>query len=69
MVMETENHLYIMAFKLDEPAKNAIVQIKERKYTQSFFNSPNKILLVDIGFSKVERIVETWEVEEIVKSS
>jgi len=52
-----------MEFKLDEPAENAIKQIKNREYLKSYANSPKTIYLVGIGFSKTERNVAVWEAE------
>ena len=63
MMIETDKYLYLMEFKLDQPAENAIQQIKEREYMQSYLNSEKEIILVGIGFSKEERNVETWESE------
>jgi len=61
--VEADDFLYIMEFKLDEPAENAIEQIKNRDYIKSYANSPKTIYLVGIGFSKSERNVATWTSE------
>ena len=61
--VETPKFLYLMEFKLDEPAENAIQQIKNRDYIQSYTNVEKTIYLVGVGFSKTERNVETWEAE------
>ena len=63
LIAETGDFLYLMEFKLAEPAKDAIAQIKSRQYAQSYKNSPKKIILIGIGFSKEERNVESWEAE------
>lgn len=63
LVAQTADFLYLMEFKLDEPAKDAIQQIKNRAYMNAYQNSPKTIYLVGIGFSKKERNVETWEAE------
>ncbi len=63
LVVETEKFLYLMEFKLDEPAENAIEQIKNRAYLTSYANSTKTIYLVGIGFSKTERNVAAWEAE------
>ena len=63
LLVETEDYLYIMEFKLDEPIKNAIQQIKNRQYAAAYKNSPKTVYLVGISFSKEERNVEAWEVE------
>lgn len=63
LLVETDNFLYLMEFKLDKPAKNAIDQIKSRQYATTFKNSSKTIYIVGIGFSKEERNVESWEAE------
>ena len=63
LTVETEKNLYLMEFKLDEPAENAIKQIKNREYLKSYANSRKTIYLVGIGFSKTERNVAVWEAE------
>ena len=63
LIAETEDFLYLMEFKLDAPAEDAIQQIKEREYAASYLNSPKTIYLVGIGFSKEGRNVESWEAE------
>jgi len=61
--VQTPKFLYLMEFKLDEPAENAIQQIKNRDYIQSYTNVEKTIYLVGIGFSKTERNVAAWEAE------
>ena len=61
--VQTPKFLYLMEFKLDEPAENAIQQIKNRDYIQSYTNVEKTIYLVGVGFSKTERNVAAWEAE------
>jgi len=63
LLVETGENMYIMEFKLEEPIKNAIQQIKNRQYAAAYKNSPKTIYLVGISFSKEERNVEAWEAE------
>ncbi|MEM6318552.1 MAG: AAA family ATPase, partial [Bacteroidota bacterium] len=69
LVAETQEYLYLMEFKLDEPVKDAIEQIKNRQYAASFQNTPKKLVLVGVGFSKDERTVQDWESEFIKPAS
>lgn len=64
LIAETDDFFYLMEFKLDEPAKNAIQQIKNREYAAAYKNSTKTIFLVGIGFSKKERNVASWEAKE-----
>ena len=63
LIAETRENIYLMEFKLNEPAETALAQIKSRKYISSYQNSPKKIFLVGIGFPKEEWNVDSWEVE------
>ena len=67
LLVETDDYLYIMEFKLDQSRnfgiRNAIQQIKNRKYAAAYKNSLKTVYLVGIGFSKEERNVEAWEAE------
>ena len=69
LLVETDKYLYLMEFKLDEPVKNAIQQIKQREYATSFKNTLKELILVGIGFSKKERNVDTWQIEKWASSS
>ena len=61
--LETDEHLYIIEFKLNETVEDAMAQIKNKKYTQSYKNSPKTVHLVGINFSKTERNVDSWSSE------
>jgi len=63
LLAETEDYLYLMEFKLEESAENAIQQIKQRKYAAAYKNSTKIIYLVGINFSKEERNVSNWKAE------
>ncbi|MEM9886769.1 MAG: AAA family ATPase [Bacteroidota bacterium] len=63
LLVETDEHLYLMEFKLNESIENAIEQIKNREYAAAYKNSPRTVHLVGISFSKEERNVEDWRVE------
>lgn len=68
LLVETDDFLYLMEFKLDKPAVDAIAQIKSRQYLQAYTNSDKQILLVGIGFSQEEKNVVSWEVEKWKRS-
>jgi hypothetical protein len=63
LLAQTDDFLYLMEFKLEETAENAIAQIKEREYAAAYKNSSKKVFLVGISFSKEERNVDDWEME------
>ncbi|MEM8523110.1 MAG: AAA family ATPase [Bacteroidota bacterium] len=63
LVAETEDYLYLMEFKLEQPIENAIQQIKERDYAASYQNTAKNLILVGVNFSKATRSIEAWESE------
>ena len=63
LLAETEDYFYLMEFKLEESAENAIEQIKQRKYAAAYKNTNKTVYLVGINFSKEERNVSNWKAE------
>ncbi|MEM6321345.1 MAG: AAA family ATPase, partial [Bacteroidota bacterium] len=64
LVAETDDFIYLMEFKMDGSAEDAINQIKTKDYIAPYEKRGKKIFLVGINFSDEERNVEDWEVEE-----
>ncbi|MGB0861611.1 MAG: AAA family ATPase [Saprospiraceae bacterium] len=61
LIAQTDQNIYLMEFKLDGTSTDAIAQIKSRKYAAAYENSPKKVFLVGVNFSKEERNVESFE--------
>ena len=61
-VTETENYIHIFEFKLTD-SKEAIDQIKDKNYYQSFLNSSKKVILVGVAFDKRKRNIANWTAE------
>ena len=60
LLAATKDFLYLMEFKLNDTAQNALTQIKSSQYALSYKNSPKRIFLVGIGFSKEERKIKRF---------
>ncbi len=65
-VIVNRDHIYIFEFKMDQPAKVAIAQIKEKGYAAPYLNNGKPITLIGINFSREERNIVEWVEEEIV---
>ena len=50
LVIETDNYLYILEFKLNESTKKAVKQILDKKYYEPFLTLNKKIIPVGISF-------------------
>ena len=63
-VFETPKFIYIIEFKLDGTAEQAMNQIKDKDYPASFLTKGKKVFLIGIAFDSKERNVKQWLVEE-----
>jgi predicted AAA-ATPase/PD-(D/E)XK nuclease superfamily protein len=66
MVVETEKFLYIFEFKLNGSAQNALQQIYDTHYYQSYVKLGKQIVLVGITFSSKERNISDYLFEELM---
>lgn len=64
LVVKTDKYIYVMEFKLDGSADEAMRQIHEKQYTAPFVSDSRKIYKVGVNFSKDVRGIEKWVVEE-----
>ena len=64
MVIDLPNDIYIIEFKLDKPASEAMEQIKGMEYAGKYALSGKRITLIGISFSSEKRTI----VEELVES-
>lgn len=63
MVIKTQDYIYVMEFKLDGTAEEALQQINSRNYALPFANDSRKIVKVGVNFSNVMRNIERWVTE------
>ena len=59
-----DNKIYIIEFKLGKSAKEALDQIKEKKYPKKYQNQGKEIILIGINFDMDERNISDWLVEQ-----
>ena len=67
-VMETPDRVYVMEFKRDKSASEALAQIKEKKYYEKFLASDKKITLVGVNFNSEKRTIAEWVVEKVERA-
>lgn len=63
LVLQTDDFIYIMEFKLDGTAEDALRQINEKNYALPFASDPRKLFRIGVNFSKETRNIERWVVE------
>lgn len=64
LVLQTENYVYIMEFKLNGTAEEALKQINEKHYARPFETDTRKVYKIGINFSKKTRNIDKWIIEE-----
>lgn len=60
LVVKTDSYIYVMEFKLDGSAEDAISQIESKEYALPFANDSRKVIKVGVNFSKANRNIEKW---------
>ena len=63
MVLQTDKFIYIMEFKLEGTAEEALKQINEKQYALPFEADGRKIFKIGVNFSAKTRNIERWLVE------
>ncbi len=63
LVLRTDRFIYVMEFKLNGTAEEALQQINEKQYAQPFEHDCRKLLKVGVNFSAKTRNIEKWVIE------
>ena len=62
-VVETPGYIYILEFKLDGTAGEAIAQINEKGYAREYEADPRPLYKIGCGFSSTTGTISDWEIE------
>ena len=63
MVVQTADYVYVMEFKLNGSAEQALQQIEERQYALPFAADSRKVFRIGVNFSSDTRNIDRWIVE------
>jgi ATP-dependent exoDNAse (exonuclease V) beta subunit len=63
LVIQTSDYVYVMEFKLDGTAEEAIAQINDKGYARQFAADSRHLLKIGVNFSATTRNIERWIVE------
>ena len=64
MVVKTSDYIYILEFKLDKTADEALQQIEDKQYAKSFGQDSRHIYLIGVNFSTKTRRIDGWKMVE-----
>lgn len=60
LVLKTSDYIYVMEFKLDGTAEEAMAQINAKWYASAFAADGRKVVKVWVNFSSQTRAIERW---------
>lgn len=63
LVVKTDKYIYVMEFKLNGTAEEALKQINDKHYALPFATDTRKLYKLGVNFSPVTRGIEKWLVE------
>ena len=64
MVVKTPQYIYVMEFKFEGSAEDAIAQIESRNYALPFMSDDRKVYKIGVNFSEETRNIEKWIVAD-----
>jgi hypothetical protein len=63
LVLQTDDYTYVMEFKLDGTAEEAMQQINDKNYALPFATDNRRLIKVGVNFSSKTRNIERWVIE------
>lgn len=60
LVLDTDNTIYMVEFKLNGTKEQAIQQIKDMQYPQKYSQQGKEVILLGVEFSESERNISGW---------
>lgn len=60
LVLKTSDYIYVMEFKLDGTAEEAMAQIDKKGYASAFAADGRKVVKVGVNFSSETRTIDRW---------
>ena len=61
IILEYDDHVYILEFKLDGTAAEALEQIDRQQYALPYEGDPRKLHKIGVSISSETRTVHQWE--------
>lgn len=63
LILKTKDRIFIMEFKLDASAEEALAQIEEKQYALPFAQDPRQKVKIGVNFSSSTRNIDKWIVK------
>lgn len=62
MLIQTKDYIYILEFKMDKSADEALAQIEEKQYAKPFETDSRKLYKIGVNFSNATRRIDEWKI-------
>lgn len=69
MLIQTQDFIYIIEFKLDKSANEALQQIKDKQYAKPFEHDTRTLYEIGVNFSSRTRRIEGWKIQKLERLS
>ena len=63
LVLQTDSYVYVMEFKLDGTAEQALQQIEDKQYALPFAKDSRRVYSIGVNFSSETRNIDKWIVK------
>jgi hypothetical protein len=63
LLLQTDKYIYVMEFKLEGTAEEALQQIEDKQYALPFAQDSRKLFKIGVNFSNQSRNIEKWIVK------
>ena len=67
LVLQTPDYVYVMEFKLDGSAEDAMRQIEEKEYALPFAKDSRQVFQIGVNFSSETRNIDKWEILKYIQ--
>jgi hypothetical protein len=64
LLLQTDGYTYVMEFKLDGTAEEALAQINDKSYALPFAVGNRKLVKIGVNFSSKTRNIDRWLIEQ-----
>ncbi len=65
IAVEFDDKVYVIELKCNQPAEQALAQIRAKKYHEKYAQSGRKVFLVGIDFDTQQRAITEWKMESV----
>jgi hypothetical protein len=67
LVLQAPDYIYVMEFKFNGTAEEALAQINDKQYALSFECDSRHLIKVGVNFSSKTRNIDSWKIEQSSK--